>query len=126
MGLVITEQAVQTGGATSLSEEQKAKIAARIKKLNDWGLLLGVAGLGLQGFGRASDNDALLLLGAAALVGGLAFYARMRGRDAWWGLLGLLSIVGLVILYILPKRCHHCGATAKGKVCSACGAPAPL
>lgn len=128
MGLVISEQdkARLNRNAVPPSDEQKAAIGARIKRLNDWGLLLGVAGLGLQGFGRVSENGLLLLAGRGAMVGGLALYARMRGRAVWWGALGLLSIVGLAVLYLLPKRCHHCGANAKGKICVACGAPAPL
>jgi hypothetical protein len=106
--------------------EQSAAIAATIVRLNNWGLIFGVVGLGLQSFGGASGNRLLQLAGAGVLVVGLGFYAKMRGREAWWGLLGLLSCLGLLVLYLLPKSCHHCHATTKGKVCSVCGAPAPL
>jgi hypothetical protein len=85
--------------------------------------------LSLQFAGQATDQPAkglLTLLGAATLVYGLSLYARMRNQSAWWGALGLLSCLGLVILLLLPKRCHHCGAKTKGKTCDKCGAPAPL
>jgi hypothetical protein len=128
MGLVISEQneASVNRDQTPATDDEKAAIGSRIKRLNDGALLLGVGGLGLQGFGRASANGWLVMGGTAALVGGLALYARMRGRNGWWGALGLLSVVGLAVLYLLPKRCHHCAANAKGKVCAVCGAPAPL
>jgi len=128
MGFVVPEQ--KTCGArsevTAPTDDQKAQIRARIKKLNDWGMLLGVLGLGLQAFGRASGRGWLVIVGAAVVVGGLALYARMRGREGWWGALGVFSILGLIALFLLPKRCHHCGATPKGNSCAACGAPAPL
>ena len=64
-------------------------------------------------------------LGTLLLIWGLTYYARMRGQSAWWGLLGLLSCLGMVLLLLLPKECHNCGQRAKGSTCGNCGAPAP-
>ena len=49
----------------------------------------------------------------------------MRGRHAALGLLGLLSCLGLLILYFLPKRCHYCRQSQSYRIreCTNCGAP---
>jgi hypothetical protein len=49
----------------------------------------------------------------------------MRGRSPAFGLLGLLSCIGLLILYFLSKKCLHCGTSHSYRVkeCTSCGAP---
>lgn len=103
-------------------------IRQRIARLNRNSLQLGGAGFLLQAMGRnvsGLGGSMVVLVGSAAFVTGLVLYAQMRGRSGWWGLLGLLSCVGLLVLLVLPKYCHHCGRVAKGSECSHCGAPAP-
>ena len=104
-------------------------IAERIKRLNRNSLSFGALGLLAQFVGQFTEGPVrpLLLLGGTGLfIYGLSLYAKMRNRSGWWGGLGLLSCLGLVILLFLPKRCHNCGATTKGKTCEECGAPAPM
>ena len=100
-------------------------IRAEVKRLNMWSLGLGVPGLVIQLFGHSTNKSVLTLIGTALFVSGLAMYARMRGRHPALGLLGLLSCLGTVILYLLEKRCLGCH-TANPRVataCTQCGAP---
>ena len=109
----------------NVTPEQASVIAAEIKKLNRISFAFALPGLALQAASRY--NPLLALLGGILLLIGLGFYAKMKGRDAAWGLVGVLSCIGLVILAVLPKRCHHCKkATGRGKTCQHCQAPAPL
>ena len=41
------------------------------------------------------------LVGTGLLIAGLAFYAKAKGRSPAWGLMGLLSIIGLIVLACL-------------------------
>jgi hypothetical protein len=42
------------------------------------------------------------MIGTAVYMTGFAYYARAKGRNAWWCLLGLLSLFGLTVLLALP------------------------
>jgi hypothetical protein len=48
------------------------------------------------------------LAGTVLLIAGLSFYAKAKGRSPAWGLMGLLSIIGLIVLACLkdlsPQR----------------------
>jgi peptidoglycan/LPS O-acetylase OafA/YrhL len=44
------------------------------------------------------------LLGSVLLIMGCCFYAKAKGYAWWVGLLGLLSCIGLVVLYFLPDQ----------------------
>jgi amino acid transporter len=46
----------------------------------------------------------IMLLGTVLLIIGLSLYARAKGHSGWWGLMGLLSIIGLIVLACLPDR----------------------
>jgi len=46
----------------------------------------------------------LLIVGTVLLFVGLAYYAKAKGRSPAWGFLGLLSILGILILYLLPDK----------------------
>ena len=81
-------------------------------------LILGIVGLLIQGFGTAllmiseksrDDNVfgiavALVILGPVMLAIGSAMYAAGKGRKPLYGLLGLLSPVGLLFLAVLEDR----------------------
>jgi hypothetical protein len=92
------------------------------------GLLLMMASGALAAPGSGKDLATLAslrLLGAILFIVGMFFYARMRGRGWAWGLLGILSCLGLLILYFLPKHCRNCDASAsyRARECGKCGAP---
>src|SRR5258706_15579271 len=82
-----------------------------IAKYNRLSFVFGVPGLVIQGAGftyfeTAYPHDDYHLLakfvGGLLLVIGLGLYAKAKGRDGLWGLLGIFSIVGLVVLAALP------------------------
>jgi hypothetical protein len=114
-----------TGAA--IDPERAAEIQAKIKRLNSISLGLGVPGLVLQAVGNMSiggqTGTIVTGVGLILLIIGLSFYAKMKGRSGWWGVLGLLSILGLIALAVLPSNCHGCGQRVKGKRCPSCGAP---
>jgi uncharacterized membrane protein YhaH (DUF805 family) len=47
---------------------------------------------------------AVILVGTIFLFIGLAYYARAKGRSAWWCLFALLSVIGLFVLACLKDR----------------------
>jgi hypothetical protein len=51
---------------------------------------------------------ALYLAGATLFLWGCVQYARGKGHSGWWGALGLLWILGLLVLFFLPDR-HKAG-----------------
>ncbi len=83
-----------------------------IARYNNISLALGIPGLILQIAGnlmRANpDQETLgvvvLLVGTVLLISGLAMYAKAKGRSPAWGLMGLLSLIGLVVLALLKDR----------------------
>ncbi|HVR19210.1 MAG TPA: hypothetical protein VMS65_05935 [Polyangiaceae bacterium] len=115
--------------ATSVDPETARQIGERIKRLNRNSLLLGVTALVIQGVsgGLPQLIRALVVLATTGLlIYALSLYARMRNQSPWWGAFGLLSCLGFLILFFLPKKCHYCAAKTNGKTCAQCGAPAPL
>lgn len=46
----------------------------------------------------------LSVLGFVLFIWGCCSYAKGKGHSGWWGLLGLLWILGLIILFFLPDR----------------------
>jgi hypothetical protein len=58
--------------------------------------------------GQAETGHPLWLLvalvGTVLLIAGLSFYAKAKGRSPAWGLMGLLSIIGLIVLACLKDR----------------------
>ena len=52
---------------------------------------------------QAGAIGGVVAIGGTLLVAvGLCFYARYKGRSPLWGLLGLLSCVGILLLAVLP------------------------
>ncbi len=88
--------------------------------LNRKSLMLGVPGIILQFVGqflpamvsgRQVPSDSVViggvcvvLLGTVLLIFGLCTYAQAKGHSRWWGLMGLLSIIGLIVLGLLKDR----------------------
>ena len=80
-----------------------------IAKYNNLSLALGAPGIILQIAGNIMGRSnppgiIMILVGSGLLVAGLAYYAIAKGRSAWWGLCGFLSIIGLIILAFLEDR----------------------
>ncbi|MFA7255657.1 MAG: hypothetical protein WC133_06135 [Candidatus Omnitrophota bacterium] len=46
----------------------------------------------------------LWLIAFISCVWGMCLYAKSKGRSMWWGLLGLVYLLGWVILYALPDK----------------------
>jgi hypothetical protein len=71
-------------------------------------MMIGVPGLILQGVGTyvigGVTGYGVSVAGGILLILGLCFYARGKGYTMALGLLGLLSIVGLIILAVLPDK----------------------
>ncbi len=104
------------------------QVQAKIRSLTLQSFFFGVPGMILQ----AVANPRLVgelggplcsLVGAGLVVLGLSRYALSRGRSAWFGLFGLLSCVGIIILALLPKKCIVCAGPVAAARCTVCGAP---
>jgi hypothetical protein len=123
------DDAQWAGVGQRIDPAEAERIRREIQRLNRTSLLLGAPGLLLQIVGQmmGGTTGAIVgLVGFALLVTGLTFYARMRGRSPWWGAAGIASCIGMLLLYVLPKHCHHCKARTTGPTCDKCGAPAPI
>jgi hypothetical protein len=89
-------------------------------------VMLGKHAVNWLGLPDAKATGVLVRLAATvamAVIG--VFYARVKGRSGWWGLIGLLGCIGYFVLLSLEKECHRCGARAKDGVeeCPSCEAP---
>lgn len=90
-------------------------------RLNRRSLALGIPGIILQAAGQflphivgerpehasaavVGASWAMLITGGGLLILGLSWYAAAKGHSRAWGLMGLLSIIGLVVLLCLPDR----------------------
>jgi hypothetical protein len=127
-------------------EADKREIKRKIKLYTILSFVVGLPGLALQIMGRiamvkvdvgntANPTDAELatlsggcLLSLAGLVlftVGLGFAAAAKGRNLAYGLFGLLSCIGLLILHFIGKICFFCKepASYSAKVCMKCKAP---
>ena len=71
------------------------------------GVLLQIAGntlaaVAIFGYGKPEMGQAVLFIaGLVCLMIGLVYYAKAKGRSPIWGLLGVFSIFGLIILACL-------------------------
>lgn len=70
------------------------------------GLLLKIA----AGIALSLTNLPLLLLGTVSFIGfvvfviGCYYYAKGKGRSGLWALIGVLSLIGFIILLVLPDK----------------------
>ena len=80
------------------------------------GLLLQGIGSALAGVGRKDEEVALsvliIVLGGLAMGIGGSFLAAGKGRSLWFGLLGVISPLGLLFLCVLEDRSLKQGAAA--------------
>ena len=63
--------------------------------------------------------------GKLCYLAGISFAAMAKGRHWIWGGLGWFSCFGYLGIWLLGKRCLHCGEATNDDTCAVCGAPAP-
>jgi cytochrome bd-type quinol oxidase subunit 2 len=114
------------------SPESLRRRYSRVKRL---ALFLASVGFVAQMVARtwfraaaAGERDEPLWMALAATLLVLltsVVYVRVKGRSAWWGLLGLLSIFGFVTLLCLERCCHRCRrkVPVSAESCPDCNAP---
>jgi len=73
------------------------------------GLILQIIGNVLAGPGDAIGRAPLigvflLLIGLGFFIWGCMSYSKGKGHHPAWGLLGLLSIIGLIVLVLFPDK----------------------
>jgi hypothetical protein len=71
-----------------------------------WGVALNIGG-GLLSACRhypflEIPGYVMVVTGIGLIMAGLAFYARSKGRHPAWCILGLLSVLGLLVIVLLP------------------------
>ena len=70
------------------------------------GVGFAAAGLALQVLGAITHiflvSGLIAFGGTALLMLGLAWVAKSKGRTPLWGLLGVFSIIGPAVLFVLP------------------------
>ena len=69
-----------------------------IARYNNISLLAGVPGIILQVVGNIYKMPLVMALGTVLLLIGFAYYAKAKGRNPAWGLMALLSCIGLIVL----------------------------
>ncbi|MGH8677258.1 MAG: hypothetical protein ACREUQ_02755 [Burkholderiales bacterium] len=64
------------------------------------GIVLQIAGRSMQ----SPFGVLLMLAGVVAFIWGCTEYARGKGYSGWFGVLGLFSILGLIVLAVMPDK----------------------
>ena len=67
-------------------------------------LVAQIAGLALAKNGMGGIVLVLLIAGFVSFIWGCGQYAKAKGYSAWFGALGLFSIIGLVVLVLFPDK----------------------
>ena len=116
-----SEQRAIQQGVEPPPREDAERLEQDFKKKNRLSLLIGLAGILFQ----VGVGGYFVWLGTLLFIGALVVYAQMRGRSAWWGAFGFLSIFGFFVLYFLGKNCEWCGErnSHRSDTCERCSAP---
>lgn len=81
---------------------------AEYKRTTNIGVGLGLIGEILGRFlinsGSGALGGLLVLAGLVSFIWGCSQYAKAKGHSPWWGALGVLSLIGLLVLFFLPDR----------------------
>jgi hypothetical protein len=83
-----------------------------IKAYNRMSFMLGIPGIIIQVLGLfmvfTGNNRGWLMavMGSGLFVAGLAYYAKAKARSPWWCLLGLFSLLGMIILAVMPDESY--------------------
>lgn len=86
-----------------------------IKKHNTTSLIIGIPGLFVQIAGIIIGEGLLTIIGSVLLLIGFAFYAKAKGRSAFWCLWGGTSILGVIVLGCLKDKTIHVSSEIAGK-----------
>lgn len=114
---------VTRSGGRSLLDHANREDLPLIARDNNISLALGVPGLITEVVGvvmrnnpeTAQTGQAIYVVGTLLLIAGLGFYAKAKGRSLAWGLMGLLSIIGLIVLAMLEDRAPSGKVKGQGK-----------
>ena len=68
------------------------------------GILLQVAGRTMAERGTPETGLLIALIGVAIFIWGCGQYAKGKGHSAWFGALGFLSIIGLIVLAVMKDK----------------------
>jgi len=81
------------------------------KKANLWliiGFVVWLAGNAVKGTAQGQPVQmfgyGLFLVGMGMFIYGCMNYVKAKGYNQYWGLLGLLNLIGLIVLAILPDK----------------------
>lgn len=84
---------------------------SQYKTRTNIGVGLGILTIPFGKFFMYSPNNAVVLCGLALWIAGVVLliwgcgqYAKGKGFSQWWGILGLLYILGFLILFFFPDR----------------------
>jgi hypothetical protein len=109
--------------STPAATVSRVPINPRVNRVGWW---VGLPGFILLVAGNVLSNPLLSFLGLIVFFVGLAYYAKGKGRSAWWCLWGLAGIIGWLVLASLEIRtlftCSGCdrGLTERTRVCPGC------
>jgi hypothetical protein len=68
------------------------------------GIILQIAGRIMAKSGMEGLGFIVMMAGLVAFIWGCGQYAKGKGYSGWFGALGLLSIIGLIILVLFPDK----------------------
>ena len=68
------------------------------------GLILQMVSRSMTAPEQATVSLVLLVIGALVFIWGCCEYAKGKGYNSAWGLLGILSLIGLIVLALMPDR----------------------
>jgi hypothetical protein len=75
-----------------------------LKEQNNKSLAFGLPGLLIQTIGLFI-HPIIALVGSGLLIVGLGYYAKAKGHSGYFGLFGLLSWLGVIVLIALKDKC---------------------
>lgn len=81
------------------------------------GFLFQIVGIFLS---ETPLGGVIRVAGGVLVIVGCCFYAKSKGYSATWGLLGILSIIGLLILICLKDRTVTCAPSNVEFRCPSC------
>lgn len=85
---------------------------AKHKTTTNLGVGCGVALQIASTYVAPPSSAVLMIVGWIAFIWGCSEYARGKGHSPWFGALGLLSLLGLIVLAVMPDRHKELSASA--------------
>ena len=75
-----------------------------IKKYHNMGILIAPSGFVIQIYGDIIKSNLIMASGIILIIIGLCYYAMGKGRHPAFGLFGILSIIGIIILSFFEDK----------------------